>query len=89
MRLRESQYDVTLLSAKIYRLEVDWCMALVTIVGYPCSGKSTRAVQLVSAVEKHLSDATYTGPRFRVVIVDDESNHIPRSVYDGERLPLG
>ncbi|CAD6583746.1 MAG: hypothetical protein TREMPRED_003644 [Tremellales sp. Tagirdzhanova-0007] len=57
-------------------------MALVTIVGYPCSGKSTRAVQLVSAVEKHLSDATYTGPRFRVVIVDDESNHIPRSVYD-------
>lgn len=58
-------------------------MALVTIVGYPCSGKSTRTAQLAKAFETHLSDPTYTGPRLNVVIVSDESSHVSRSVYDG------
>jgi len=58
-------------------------MALVTIVGYPCSGKSTRAAQLASAFESKLSDSNYTGPKLKVVIVSDQSNHVSRSVYDG------
>lgn len=58
-------------------------MALVTIVGFPCSGKSTRASQLKQYFENRLKDESYTGPRLDVVIVDDESSHVPRSVYDG------
>jgi protein KTI12 len=58
-------------------------MALVTIVGYPCSGKSRFTTQLASAFETRLSDPSYTGPKLKVIIVNDESIHVSRSVYDG------
>ncbi|KAI9635936.1 chromatin associated protein KTI12 [Dioszegia hungarica] len=57
-------------------------MALITISGFPCSGKSTRALQLQQDFLARLSSPEYTGPKLRVIIVDDESNHVPRSVYD-------
>lgn len=59
-------------------------MALITISGFPCSGKSTRALQLQQDFLARLSSPEYTGPKLRVIIVDDESNHVPRSVYDSE-----
>ena len=61
-------------------------MALVTIVGYPCSGKSRRSAQLASAFEARLSDPNYTGPTLKLITVSDDSLHVPRSVYDGPRL---
>lgn len=57
-------------------------MALVTIVGYPCSGKSRRSAQLASAFEARLSDPNYTGPTLKLITVSDDSLHVPRSVYD-------
>lgn len=57
-------------------------MALVTITGFPCSGKSTRAQQLKRDFEKRLKEPEYDGPALEVVVVDDESSHVPRSTYD-------
>lgn len=57
-------------------------MALVTITGFPCSGKSTRAQQLKQYFEKRLKKPEYDGPALEVVVVDDESSHVPRSTYD-------
>jgi protein KTI12 len=59
-------------------------MALVTLVGYPCSGKTRRAAELAKYFEARLSDPAHSGPKFSVVVVDDESNHVSRSVYDGK-----
>lgn len=57
-------------------------MALVTITGFPCSGKSTRAQQLKQYFAKRLKEPEYDGPALEVVVVDDESSHVPRSTYD-------
>ncbi|WVQ80401.1 hypothetical protein IAT38_002506 [Cryptococcus sp. DSM 104549] len=57
-------------------------MALVTISGFPCSGKSTRARQLKADFETRLADPSYEGPSLKVVVVDDEGSHVPRSTYD-------
>ena len=62
-------------------------MALVTIVGYPCSGKSRRTAQLKESFQARLADPEYSGRKLEVVIIDDESCHVPTSVYDGE-LPV-
>lgn len=59
-------------------------MALVTIVGYPCSGKSRIAEALVEDFRGRLADPSYTGPKLEVVHVSDENSHVPRSVYDSE-----
>ena len=61
-------------------------MALVTIVGYPCSGKSRIAEALVEDFRARLADQSYTGPKLEVVHVSDENSHVPRSVYDSELL---
>ncbi|WVO14855.1 hypothetical protein L204_102494 [Cryptococcus depauperatus] len=57
-------------------------MALITISGYPCSGKSTRAEQLGKYFQKRLSEPGYDGPQLEVVIISDESSHVPRTTYD-------
>lgn len=59
-------------------------MALITIVGYPCSGKSTRASQIKEYLEQRLREEDYDGPRLSVVVVDDDNSHVPRSTYDSE-----
>lgn len=61
-------------------------MALVTISGFPCSGKSTRARQLAEYFETRLRDPAYSGEKFDVIVVDDPSCHVARSAYDGELL---
>jgi protein KTI12 len=57
-------------------------MALVTIVGYPCSGKSRLADALVKDLEARLSSPEYTGPKLDVVLVSDDTSHVSRAVYD-------
>ena len=59
-------------------------MALVTIVGYPCSGKSKLAEELVKDFQARLSSPEYTGPKLDVVLVSDDTSHVSRSVYDSE-----
>lgn len=61
-------------------------MALITIVGFPCSGKTTRAKQIKEYLESRLRDPAYDGPRLSVLAVDDENSHVPRSTYDSEFL---
>jgi len=52
-------------------------MALITIAGFPCSGKSTRAQQIRAALETRLD-----GPISRVLVLSDHSLDIPPSAYD-------
>ncbi|KAJ9120128.1 hypothetical protein QFC22_003026 [Naganishia vaughanmartiniae] len=59
-------------------------MALITISGYPCSGKSTRAQQIKQDFEARLNDESYTGPKLSVEIIDDPGSKVGREAYDGQ-----
>jgi len=61
-------------------------MALITISGYPCSGKSTRASQLKGAFEEQLVDPSYNGPVKKVVLISDDLLNLTREAYDGKYL---
>ena len=50
-------------------------MALVTISGYPCSGKTRRAQELLRLLEERQG--------LRVCLVNDESVGLAKSAYDG------
>jgi protein KTI12 len=63
-------------------------MALVTIVGFPCCGKSTRANQIKAYLEKRIQEENTEGPKLSVVLVDDDNSHVLRSTYDSEHAPL-
>lgn len=58
-------------------------MALITITGYPSSGKSRRAQQLKEYLESRLVDPEYHGPTVKVIVLSDDSLNLARSVYDG------
>lgn len=58
-------------------------MALVTISGFPCAGKTKRAQELKQYFDDKLK-AGEAGPITSVTIVDDESVHVTRASYDGE-----
>ncbi|EKM54184.1 uncharacterized protein PHACADRAFT_122997 [Phanerochaete carnosa HHB-10118-sp] len=60
-------------------------MALVTISGYPCSGKTRRAERIKIALEHRLQDTSYAGPQLRVVIVSDDTLGISRDAYQDTR----
>jgi hypothetical protein len=59
-------------------------MALVTISGYPLSGKTTRVNQLRDYIQTKLDEPEYTGSIQKIVVVSDDSLNISRSVYDCE-----
>lgn len=59
-------------------------MALITISGYPASGKSQRASQIRVALESYLQSPAYDGPLQKVSIVSDDSLSVNRSAYNGE-----
>jgi len=61
-------------------------MALITISGYPCSGKSIRASQLKDAFEKQLVNPLYNGPVKKVVLISDDLLNLTREAYDGKYL---
>lgn len=58
-------------------------MALITISGYPASGKSRRAHQLQTYLENQLQDPSYQGPALNVKVISDDNLNIKRRVYDG------
>ncbi|GJE97735.1 chromatin associated protein KTI12 [Phanerochaete sordida] len=60
-------------------------MALITISGYPCSGKTRRAHQIKAALERRLEDPSYAGPQLKVVIVSDDTLNISRDAYKDSR----
>ncbi|KAI5987325.1 chromatin associated protein KTI12 [Pisolithus marmoratus] len=60
-------------------------MALITISGYLCSGKSRRAAQLKRHLESRLADPSYTGPSLSVVLLSDDTLNIDRSSYNDSR----
>ncbi|KAG9017495.1 hypothetical protein FRB90_001088 [Tulasnella sp. 427] len=60
-------------------------MALVTISGYPASGKTYRAEQLRTYFEGRFSAPNYDGPRFKVIVISDDSLGVDRSAYDDSR----
>ncbi|BEJ02508.1 hypothetical protein CcaverHIS631_0703030 [Cutaneotrichosporon cavernicola] len=60
-------------------------MALVTISGFPSSGKSTRARQLHDYLQERIAAPDYDGPKFDVVVVDDTGCHVSRSAYDDSK----
>lgn len=62
-------------------------MALITISGYPCSGKTKRSAQIKAYLEARLEDPTYEGPKLKVSIVSDDILGIDRSAYDGMFWP--
>lgn len=61
-------------------------MALVTLTGYPCSGKSKRAQQLKEYFENKLAGSEYHGPTLNVVMLSDDDLNLSRSVYDGIQI---
>lgn len=66
-------------------------MALVTISGYPCSGKSTRAHEIARDFERRIAESSAasgsTAPKYSVVVVDDDGCHVTRAAYDGAYVP--
>jgi protein KTI12 len=52
-------------------------MALITLSGYPSSGKTRRAVQLKDYLDRRLAEA------HKVVLLSDDSVNVDRSSYDG------
>ena len=58
-------------------------MALITISGFPCSGKTRRAEQLKNALEARLQSPQYTGPALKVVVLSDDKLNISRDAYKG------
>ncbi|BGP18659.1 hypothetical protein JCM10213_002903 [Rhodosporidiobolus nylandii] len=62
-------------------------MAMITLAGFPSSGKTTRAQELVAYLERRLQDPS-TPPQFarlKPVVVNDESLSLPKSAYDDAR----
>lgn len=71
-----------------HHLGPNQAMALVTISGYPCSGKTTRALKLKEAFEQRLSDPAYAGPVTKVVLISDDTLELSREAYSGIILLL-
>src|ERR1700722_4312855 len=63
-------------------------MALITISGFPCSGKTRRAEKIRTYLQDRLGDPSYSGPRLSVVIVSDDRLKLNRDLYDGLSLAL-
>jgi protein KTI12 len=58
-------------------------MALVTISGYPCSGKTTRALKIKEAFEQRVGDPAYQGPVNKIILISDDMLGLSRKAYDG------
>lgn len=59
-------------------------MALITVSGFPCSGKSMRVNQLKTYLEYKISSTLYDdGPLRKVLVLSDDTLQIERAVYDG------
>jgi tRNA uridine 5-carbamoylmethylation protein Kti12 len=61
-------------------------MALVVVSGFPCSGKTTRALQIKQMLESKIAEAGGDLATRNVVVINDELLGVSRSAYDGELL---
>ena len=59
-------------------------MALITVSGYPCSGKSRRVEQLKTYLESRLAESN--APTLNVAVVSDDSLDLKRDVYNGTQF---
>lgn len=62
---------------------------MITMCGYPCAGKSTRAQQLAKFLDAKLADPqtpAHLTPR-KVIVLNDESLSISKHAYDGQSKP--
>ncbi|KAG5342921.1 hypothetical protein C0989_005869 [Termitomyces sp. Mn162] len=60
-------------------------MALVTISGFPCCGKTKRAEEIRAVLQGYLQDEKYHGPISKVVVLSDDVLNINRSSYNDSR----
>jgi len=60
-------------------------MALITISGYPSSGKSRRVTQLQGYLTTQLQCPMYEGPYHTIEVISDDTVDLERSVYDESR----
>ncbi|KIY70406.1 chromatin associated protein KTI12 [Cylindrobasidium torrendii FP15055 ss-10] len=58
-------------------------MALITISGYPCSGKTHRAREIAEFLEKKMQETD--GPKQKVVMVSEHDLGVERKAYDNSR----
>ncbi|KAF8906586.1 chromatin associated protein KTI12 [Gymnopilus junonius] len=61
-------------------------MALITLSGLPCAGKSTRAQQIAAFLDQKIGAADYQGPISRVVVLSDHSLGLDRNSYADTKL---
>ena len=57
-------------------------MALITISGFPCAGKSTRAQQIQLYLQQRIQNG-HEGPVQKVVVLSDHSLGLSRDAYNG------
>src|SRR5260221_14270164 len=62
-------------------------MALITVVGFPCAGKSSRTAELSEFLLGKVSTEEYTGPIKLVEDISDHSLAISPSVYNCTSFP--
>ncbi|CAG8635980.1 22_t:CDS:2, partial [Acaulospora colombiana] len=60
-------------------------MALITISGYPSSGKSRRALQIKDDFEERIKSPSYSGPINKVMVISDDSLGLSRDGYNAEK----
>ncbi|KAI9458540.1 chromatin associated protein KTI12 [Russula earlei] len=60
-------------------------MALVTLSGYPSSGKTRRAIQLKEHLDRRVADPSCNCPAQKVVVLSDDTLNIDRSSYNDSR----
>jgi protein KTI12 len=56
-------------------------MPLITITGYPTSGKSQRANEIKEYLAKKLAEENKS---YRIHVINDESLHVPKDAYKGK-----
>lgn len=62
-------------------------VGMLTVCGYPSSGKTTRAKELVSFFSAKIASSDVPAiARLKVVLINDESLNLAKSAYDGASL---
>lgn len=69
---------------KVQHTVSQFFMALVTISGFPCCGKTRRAEQIRAALDGFLKDENYQGSISKVVVLSDDALNLNRSSYNGD-----
>lgn len=63
-------------------------MALITVSGFPSSGKTRFVEALRLSFEARLQDPAYAGPSLEVKRIEDDLAHLGRESYSGPATTL-